>query len=259
MVDGKKRRELREFYVVKSNDLIRKARYNMTVQQQKLILYAISKIKRNDSPDPKRRYELSIDEVCSVMGLEYDTGGTYYKRIKEDLLKLTSRIWVQFPDKSEGTVSWLSDAYIMPLSGTVEITFHEKMIPYLFELQSRYTQYQLYEVLTLKGKYSIRLYELLRSYIMQDELRKGTEKEVDFSVDELKEILFCQSYKRWADFDRCILKKAVEEINKTSDIIKISYETYKKGKTITRVIFTISYPTLIEKFIAHDEARHRLK
>lgn len=257
MVDGKKRRELQEFYVVKSNDLIQKARYNMTVQQQKLILYAISKIKRNDSPD--KRYELSIDEVCSVMGLEYDTGGTYYKRIKEDLLKLTTRIWVQFPDRSEGTVSWLSDAYIMPLSGTVEIKFHEKMTPFLFELQNRYTQYQLYEVLTLKGKYSIRLYELLRSYIMRDELQDRKEKEVDFSVDELRDILFCQSYKRWADFDRCILKKAVEEINKTSDIIKVSYDTFKKGKTITRVNFIISYPTLLEKFKAHEETRKRMR
>ena len=64
MVDGKKKRELQEFYVVKSNDLIQKARYNMTVQQQKLILYAISKIKKSDLPD--QRYELSIDEICSV-------------------------------------------------------------------------------------------------------------------------------------------------------------------------------------------------
>ena len=257
MVDGKKKRELQEYYVVKSNDLIQKARYNMTVQQQKLILYCISKIKRNDPPE--KRYELSIDEVCSVMGLEYDTGGIYYRRIRDDLIKLTSRIWVQFPDKSEGTVSWLSDAYMIPLSGTVEIKFHERMTPYLFELQNRYTQYQLAEVLTLKGKYSIRLYELLRSYIMQDELREGKEKEVDFSVDELREILFCQNYKRWADFDRCILKKAVEEINKTSDIIKVSYETIKRGKTITRVNFIISYPTLLEKFKAHEESRKRLR
>ena len=257
MVDGKKKRELQEFYVVKSNDLIQKARYNMTVQQQKLILYAISKIKRNDLPD--QRYDLSIDEVCSVMGIEYDAGGTYYKRIKEDLLKLTSRIWVQFPDRSEGTVSWLADAYIIPLSGTVQIKFHERMSPYLFELQNRYTQYQLYEVLTLKGKYSIRLYELLRSFIMQDELREGKEKEVSYSVDELKSILFCESYKRWVDFDRCVLRKAVDEINKTSDVIRVSYDTYKRGNRITKVNFVINYPSAMEKYFAHEETRKRMR
>ena len=45
MIDGKQKREAQEMYVVKSNELIQKARYNLTVQQQKLILFAISKIR----------------------------------------------------------------------------------------------------------------------------------------------------------------------------------------------------------------------
>ena len=255
MVDGKKQRELQEMYVVKSNDLIQKARYSLTVQQQKLILFAISKIKKNDPPDTV--YELSIDEVCSVMGLEYDAGGYYYKAIKNDLIKLTNRLWVKFPDR-EATVAWISDAEIIPLSGTVYIKFHSKMEPYLFELRNRYTQYQLYEVLVLKGKYSIRLYELLRSHIMQDELRDGKEKEISFSVDELRELLCCENYKRWAEFDRCVIRKAVDEINATSDIIKVSYDTFKRGKIITMINFIIDYPNLMEKFAAHDEQRKRL-
>lgn len=256
MVDGKKTRELRELYVVKSNELIQKARYSLTVQQQKLILYAISKIKKGDDPD--KVYELSIDEACSVMGLDIDMGGYYYKAIKEDLIKLTSRLWVKFPDR-EATVAWISDAEIIPLSGTIYIKFHPKMTPFLFELQNRYTQYQLYEVLVFKGKYSIRLYELLRSYIMQDELAKGREKEVDFSVEELKTLLCCENYKRWVDFDRYVLKKAVSEINETSDKIRVSYDTYKKGKVIYKVNFIISYPSALEQYIAHDEQRKRLR
>ncbi|MBR5180806.1 MAG: replication initiation protein [Clostridiales bacterium] len=255
MISGKKIKESQELYVVKSNELIQKARYNLTVQQQKLVLFAISKIKKNDPPD--KVYELSIEEVCSVMGLEIDAGGTYYKRIKDDLLKLTNRLWVKFPDR-ESTISWIGDATIIPLSGTVYIRFHEKMARYLFELRNRYTQYQLYEVLVLKGKYSIRLYELLRSYLMQDELREGKEKEVDFTVDQLREYLCCESYKRWAEFDRCVIRKAVSEINQCSDIIKVSYDVLKHGKNVTRINFIISYPTLMEKFIAHDEQRKRL-
>ena len=255
MIDGKKKRELQRFYVCKSNELIQKARYNMTVQQQKLILFAISKIKKNDPPD--KQYELSIDEICSVCGLELDTGGYYYKAIKDDLLRLTNRIWVKFPDR-ESTVSWLADADIMPLSGTVTIQFHQKMAPFIFELQNRYTQYMLSEILVLKGKYSIRLYELLRSFIMQDELRDGKEKEVSYTVDELRELLCCETYKRWAEFDRCVLRKAIDEINLTSDVIRISYDTYKRGNKISMVNFIISYPTLMQKFAAHEESRKRL-
>ena len=168
-------------------------------------------------------------------------------------------IRVTFPDKSEGTFSWFSDAYVIPLSGTVQIRFHEKMAPYLFELKNRYTQYQLYEVLTLKGKYSIRLYEILRSYIMQDELREGKEKEVSFTVDELRNLLCCdESYRKWAEFDRCVIRKSVDEINNCSDIVRINYDTFKRGKNVTRINFIISYPTLIQKFKAHDEQRKRL-
>lgn len=257
MVSGKKTRELQSYYVVKSNELIQKARYAMTVQQQKLILYAISKIKKDDLPD--QEYELSIDEICAACGLDIDAGGTYYKRIKEDLIKLTTRIWVKFGDNLEGTVSWLSDAYIMPLSGTVTVKFHEKMTPFLFELQSRYTQYQLAEVLVFKGKYSIRLYELLRSFMTQDDLRDGREKEVRFSVDELRELLSAEKYKGFPEFNRSVIKKSVDEINKCSDIIRVDYDVYKSGNKATTIVFVITCPTLLQKFAAHEESRKRLR
>ena len=256
-MDGKKRRESQELYVVKSNELMQKGRYNLTVQQQKLVLFAISKIKKGDLPD--KWYELSIDEACSVMGLDLDEGGTYYKRIKDDLKKLTTRYFVRFPDKSEWSVSWFSDVGIVPLSGTVYVKFHEKMAPYLFELVNRYTQYQLYEVLVFKNKYSIRLYEIIRSYITQDELRKGTEKEITLKIKELRELLCTPQYELWNDLNRFCIRPAIEEINKLSDIIKVEYEPLKAGgRSYDKVRFTVSYPSMMEKFIAHEEQRKRL-
>lgn len=256
-MDGKKTRENQELYVVKSNELIQKGRYNLTVQQQKLVLYAISKIKKGDSGD--EWYELSIEEACAVMGLELDEGGTYYKRIKNDLKKLTNRLWVEFPNKSEWTVSWFEDVGIVPLSGTVYVKFHEKIIPYLFELVNRYTQYQLCEVLVLRNKYAIRLYEIIRSYMTQDELRKGTEKEITLSINELRGLLCTPQYELWNDINRFCIKPAIEEINKMSDIIRVEYEPYKTGgRSFSRIRFTISYPNQIEKFIAHEEQRRRL-
>ena len=43
-MDGTQANKSKELYVVKHNDLIR-ARYHLTTQQQKIILFAISKIK----------------------------------------------------------------------------------------------------------------------------------------------------------------------------------------------------------------------
>ena len=107
------KKENQRYLVVKANDLIRKTRYNLTTQQQKIVLFAISKIKPNDPPNT--RYEIAIDELCEACGIEID-GGHYYKVIKDDLVKLTTRLWVKMPDKSEATVSWIGDAEIIPLS-----------------------------------------------------------------------------------------------------------------------------------------------
>lgn len=256
MVSGKRKRELQEYYVVKSNDLIQQARYRMTVQQQKLVLYAISKIKPDDLPG--QEYELSIDEVCSVMGLELDAGGTYYKRIKDDLQKLTNRIWIKFPDRSEWLVSWFAEAGILPLSGKISIKFHEKLEPHLTNLRNRYTQYQLSDVLVFKGKYSIRLYELIMSFITQDELRNGVEKDISFDLQELKELLSAENYEEFPEFNRSVLKKSVDEINQCSDVIRLKYETFKTGKKVSKVVFFVEYPTLLQKFEAHEVQRKRL-
>lgn len=255
---GNKIKENQEQYVVKSNDLIQHTRYDMTTQQQKIVLYAISKIKPNDPP--QTQYEISIDEICAACGIEIDGTGYYYKAIKDDLVNLTQRIWVKLPDKSEATVSWIGDALIVPLSGKVYIKFHERMAPYLFELNKRYTQYQLKNVLVFKSRYSIRLYELLRSYITQQEINNGVEKEQKFTVDELRELMAVKKYDRWADFDRYVIRKAVDEINRCSDEMRITYDTYKSnGRSVSHINFIIGSPSARQRMDAHSEARERLR
>ena len=240
MAQKTKTNELREYYVVKANDLIRRGRYNLTSQQQKIVLFAISKIKKNDEPD--KFYEIPIEEICAACGLELDAGGFYYKAIKNDLKKLTARQFVQFPDKSEWSVSWFADVGIVPLSGTVYVKFHEKLWPYLFDLRERYTQYRLEEVLVFRSKYSIRLFEILRSHITQDELTRGEEKQVIISVEQLRKQLEITAYPSWKEFNRNVIKKAVDEINQYSEDMSITYETYRTGRTIDRISFTICPP-----------------
>ena len=65
-----KKKENQRYFVAKANDLIRKTRYNLTTQQQKIVLFAISKIKPNDPPETQ--YEISIDELCEACGIEID-------------------------------------------------------------------------------------------------------------------------------------------------------------------------------------------
>ena len=70
------------YFVVKDNALIQRARYSMTLQQQKMLLYMISKIKPNE-PESKE-YTISIRDYCRSSGIDYTNGGNY-AYIKETL------------------------------------------------------------------------------------------------------------------------------------------------------------------------------
>lgn len=249
------KKENQRYFVVKANDLIRKTRYNLTTQQQKIILFAISKIKPNDFPDTW--YEINIEEICEACGIEIE-GGYYYKAIKDDLKELTTRLWVRMPDNREATVSWISDAEIIPLSGKVYIKFHPKMAPYLFELKEKYTMYHLEDVLVFKSRYSIRLYELLRSYTTNKALEEGIEKDISFSINQLHDLLAVEKYPRWADFDRYVIRKAIDEINECNEYIHIEYETHRTGRFITHINFIITPAKVKQILQARHEKQERL-
>ena len=74
----------RNHIVVKDNDLVR-ARYNLTVNQQKIIAYIISLIKPEDKE--MKMYEISISDYCELCGIEKDY---FYQDIKDVIKRFLS-------------------------------------------------------------------------------------------------------------------------------------------------------------------------
>lgn len=229
----------REQYVVKANDLIRRTRYDLTAQQQKIVLYCISKIKPED--DINTRYEINITELANACGLKIDEGGKYYTTLKRDLDKLTTRQWCTLDNGIRMTISWIGDAMIIPLNSTVYITFNPHMQPYLFDLKEKYTQYKLQNVLVFRGKYSIRLYELLRSYTTQRNLKEYREAEITLTVEELRALLDVNGYKDWREFNRRVIAPAIEEINIRAEDIHILYYPIRgeRSRSTEKINFVI--------------------
>ena len=249
----------REQYVVKSNELIRKTRYDLTTQQQKIVLYAISKIKPDD--DISQRYEFSLHDLCNACGIRLDeSGGYYYKSLKDDIEKLTSRQWLTLPDGTMKTISWIGDAIIIPLSDTIYIKFNENLQPYLFDLREKYTQYRLQNVLVFRGKYAIRMYEILRSHTTQHAIEEDEEKEVDLTLEQLRYLLAVDSYPRWADFRRFVIDPAIREINERSEELHIEYFPMKgDGKrSIEKINFVITRARVGQQFRALQKRKEKL-
>lgn len=257
MASSKKTVMDREQYVVKANELIRRSRYSLTTQQQKIVLFAISKIKPDDTSNTV--YTIDLDEFCRACGFAYEDGGYYYRSLKDNLNALTRREWCTMPDGTEQTMSWIGDCKINYNSSKVEIRFNPHMEPFLFGLRQNYTQYKLQNVLVFGNRYAIRLYEILRSHVTQKQLETHQTQIVKYSLDELRNVLCVANYPRWADFDRRVLRDAISEINERCDDIHIDYEPRKNGgRSIESVEFVINAPSRLQATIAHYKRVNKL-
>jgi plasmid replication initiation protein len=120
---------------------------------------------------------------------------------------------------------------------------------YLIGLTKNFTQYELYNILALKSKYSIRLFELFKSYSYQ--------KRKEFPIDTLKELLYASNYVKFGDFRRRVLEPAIEEINEYTELT-ISYETIHKGKKVIAVKFIINRKEALDGYISYKKTIERI-
>lgn len=221
--------EVRDHLVVKRNDLIQKSRHQLDLQEQKIILYMISKIKPSDKDFIEQNF--SVAEFCKLCGLDENNGGNY-AYIKNTLKTLSDKsIWVTLEDGSETIFRWLNDVTINKRSGFIKLKHDEKLKPYLLDLQENFTRYNLIYTLAMRSQYSTRLYELLKSYQYK--------KFVVFGIEDLKRLLFAETYTRGNNFKQRVLEIAMKEISKLTDI-SVTYELIKEGRKFTEVRFDIT-------------------
>lgn len=232
--------ELRDKTVVKANDLIQKSRFDLTLQQQKMLLFLISQVDPYD--EEFKVYEFSIQEFCRVCGIDVASGKNY-QDVKQCIKDIADKsVWITLDGDEETLLRWIEKPYINNRSGLIRIRLDEDMKPYLLQLKENFTRYELIYTLYFKSKYSIRLYELCKSihYRELEEYRRV------FTVDELKKILGGETYEQYRDFKRRVLDVAVNEINNYSDKI-ISYETIKKGKAVVAIELAIQSKSVLDR------------
>jgi len=231
--------DVRNYKVVKSNRLIQKSRFQLSLQEQKIILYLISKIKPTD--DTFMTAEFGIAEFCQVSGI-HERSGKNYNDVKDAIKTLVDKsVWVTLEDGRQTIMRWIDKPLIDLEAGTMQIKFDDLLKPYLLQLRENFTQFELLYTLAMKSQYSVRLYEILRSYEYIHE--------IEFSVNELKELLSATCYDRYPDFRRYALDIALREIEAVSDI-NVSYEVIKEGRKFARLRFTINLKQdLDERFV----------
>lgn len=256
---------LRNYSVVKSNDMVLKSRYSLSLQEQRIILFLVSKIKMEDTE--LTEYPFSIHEFGAICGIDVSSGKAY-KELKEALKNMADKsFWgIINGQGTESLLRWISTVRINPKDGTILLKLHEDMMPFLLQLKGKYLDYKLYYVLAMKSMYGIRMYELLktRHNMKATTFEKKKEKVfiIEFETIELKRILSVENYKQYNDFKRRILEPAKQDINEYSDLM-MEYEPIKEGRTFKAIRFFVRYkkivPETIEALARVDKALNTRK
>lgn len=217
----------RHLTVAKANALIQKSRYKFSLQEQRLVLYLISKIKPSDNQFTD--YEFSTIDFCKVCGIDYQKNKQTHAYIKQIIENLAAKsLWIDKGDK-EVLCRWINKAYIIKNDGSIRLRLDEDLMPYLLCLKEYYTSYDLINVLAMKSKYGIRLYELLKSYAYLGEKY--------YDIEELKKRLNAENYK-YSDFKIKVLTPALEDIDNYTDI-KVYFTEIKESRKVVGLYFKI--------------------
>lgn len=218
--------EQRDYKVVKANELIQRARVELSILELKTFAYILSKVKPTDKEG--QEYTFSIQEYCKVCGID-EKNGKNYDNVKKALKNLRDKsFWMIDEDGKETTVGWLSKAKISKSKGKVDVKLDEDIQKYIVGWFEQYTQYSLCQVLPMKSQYSFLLYELLKSY--------SNYETYVFDLDDLKRRIGGANYKDYRDFKKRALDVATREINLYTDL-EITWVPIPKGRKIVQIKF----------------------
>lgn len=235
--------QARDYKVVKGNEIIQKARYDLGLAEIKAFSFIISKIKPTD--EIFHEYAFTINEYCKVLGIDTNNGKNI-QTVKKSLKQLVDKsFFLTLEDGSETTISWLNKVWIDKGSGKIRVRLDDDLQKYVTGLYSNFTQYELLCTLPMRSSYSIRIYELLKSYAFT--------KQHTFDIDELKKMLGCSHYERFPDFRRKVIEIAVKEINQFTDL-EVSWEPITKGRKVIEIKFRIKTRDTWSRLETHRNA-----
>lgn len=226
---SKKKKELPPSVVVFQHNNLIEARYSLTLQEKKIILWLTSQIQ----PDDKefKKHTLTVRDFMELMGL---TGNSNYKELQKITLGLMKKVLIiKEPELKVTTqVSWLNSARYEEGEGFIRLSFAPEMHPFLLNLKKTFTVISITDLMQFKSIHAIRIYEFLKQY---QDIGERT-----LTIEEIKECCgVLDRLKKYSDFEKKILLIAQREINEKSDIY-FEFERQKHVRKIVGIKFIIS-------------------
>lgn len=220
----------KELEIIKKDNRLIEAKYKLSINEQRLILAVLGIIRIEDTD--LEFYKINIKDIAEFHGLQSS------KDLYAQIHNAAEQLLVKPLDISTGKrvrkVTWLNYIDYKEGEGMLIVDFHRSLKPYLLQLKTKFTQYQLAAVANFKNSYSIRFYEFLK---MRQNQGNGGQFYIQYSIEKLRDILRIepQEYPQTKNLRVRVIEPALKEIDTQTDLAIVDVQYIKKGRAIAEI------------------------
>lgn len=215
--------------IVKANVLI-EASYRLALNEQRLILLAISKVNPLEKLAEGQLFVVSVKEWQECYACDYNTANKAMMEAEPTLFERQITLHV---GNDHIKTRWIQSVRYYARQGKIGIRFSFDLLPYLSELRSHFTSYKLKEISGLTSVYAVRLFEMLKQFGDINKSRYFVIKVEDFR----NRLGIEDEYSRFGNLKAKVIEVAVNQIKENTEFKNLSYKQETEGRKVVRLAF----------------------
>ena len=124
------------FIISKSNYFIINSSYDLSIEEQRIILTLASMVQPED--EEFKLYNFKISEFLELLGIKDQSKYAILPVVTKELMK---KVFEIKEEKTTLQVAWLSSAEYDHEKGSISLEFSPRLKPYFLQLKSYFTNY----------------------------------------------------------------------------------------------------------------------
>lgn len=226
---------------VKTHKDFADCRYDISINEIKIVLGLISLIRKSDNEF--RTFKFSVTGLARYLGIVHKNR---CPDVRDVIERLESKKVILpddgLPVRERPSIPWLSRCQVSESKNFVELKLNPELAELLTdpEIDTNYLAYQLAIIWQMKSTYSVKLYHLLLKHYWENKDGKVIKNTFERTIVELKDLLKIpmEKYPLPGNFKDKVINIAREECKKYADLI-FDVEPKRNGRAIIGYRFVI--------------------
>ena len=242
------------------------ARYDLNLIEKRVFYYIIKDVRNKFIRGTVQRdlfddmnLKINLSDLTKEVKPAYDKNSNKIetkdkKEVKKALVSLRKRSfeWDNGMAEESEDHEWFEVGFINYSEikkNIAEIQISKKLMPFLVELSGQFTPFSLTVAMSLKSKWSQRMYELCQKWHGTDGFR--------ISVNDLRESFMLEnSYPKYANFNERILQVAKRELKALYDLgqcdVYFEFSEERNGRSVEMLRFKLFRKNSMNVKTTHD-------